>query len=121
MTDGTLAASFKATLKKRYPSLELLEHPVRKTYQENWKHQCERKIRRSSLIICLIGNSTHRSEAVTWEVAKGLALGKSILAVNLVEGPPPLPDIFKAEGVRPIGMNPHNIFADVIDVIRCHS
>ena len=72
---------------------------------------------RSSLVICLIGNSTHKSEAVTWEVAKGLALGKRVLAVNLVESPP-FPDILKADGVTLIGMNHHDFFSDVVDIIR---
>ena len=118
MNDGTLVASFKTTIKRQCPSLELLEHPVRRIYQEDWKHQCEMKIRKSALIICLIGNSTHKSEAVTWEIAKALALGKRILAVNLVGGEPPLPDILKTEGIIPIGMNAHNIFSDVADVTR---
>ena len=116
MNDGTLVASFKTTIKRQCPNLELLEHPVHRIYQADWKHPCERKIRKSSVIICLIGYSTHKSQAVAWEIAKGLALGKRILAVNLVEGAPPLPDILKTEGITPIRMNPHNIFSDVAGV-----
>lgn len=102
MRDKVLVASFKAAITRRLPSLILLEHPVRDLYDESWQSHCGKKIDRSTMIICLIGESTYLSKAVAWEISRGVSLGKPVIAVDLIDDSPPLPEVLKKNSIAPI-------------------
>ena len=91
--DEALADTFRTDLENRNPNLELLAHPMQQSQELNWKKQCAQKIMKSKFLICLVGKSTFRSDAVSWEISKGLELGKSIVAVRLVDGLEAVPEI----------------------------
>ena len=101
-SDRELANSFKINLNRRFPQLHILEHPVRKVYEKDWKSHCELKINNSSFLICLVGNFTHSSRAVEWEVNRGLALGKQVIAINLIDKLPLIPNFLKVHSIEPI-------------------
>ena len=111
--DTALADLFKISLERRCPCLEILQHPVREAYDEDWKIHCENKIVQSTILICLVGNSTHGSSAVAWELGMGLALGKRVITFNLVSGSPPVPAILKQNSMEPIGGSLEQMFSNV--------
>jgi hypothetical protein len=47
------------------------------------KSVIKRKISDSSLFLCLVGQNTHNSEWVKWEIDKAVELGKKIVAVKI--------------------------------------
>ena len=100
--DGAAAESLRENLEQRFPYLEILEHPVQESYEQDWKSHCEKKINQSEFVICLVGDSTHSSAAVAWEIGTGLALGKDIVAIQVVDGAPLLPEILQANSITPI-------------------
>ena len=83
--DQRLVDAFSSRMERQHPDLEILDHAVRDHYEENWRQECARKIARSDMLICFVGATTHRSDAVAWEVQCGLSLGKRIITVNLSE------------------------------------
>ena len=118
--DTALANSFKISLERRCTCLELLEHPVREVYDANWKIHCEKKISQSSFLICLVGNLTYGSAAVTWEIGVGLALGKRVIAFNLVNGSPPVPEILKRNSMEPLGGALEEMFSKIEHVVQAY-
>ena len=101
-SDKSLVEEFRHQLRTRYANLELLDHAVIDHYDENWKLECARKIDRSSILICLIGKTTHTSEAVAWEIDRGLARGVRVVAVKLTERPVRVPNVLIRNSINPI-------------------
>ena len=100
--DKPLVDAFKSRIGSSHPDLELLDHAVNGGYDEDWKRECARKIERSTLLICLVGATTHRSRAIAWEVAHGLSLGKAVVAVNLTPAAAvPVPEILTRNAIEP--------------------
>lgn len=101
-SDKSLVEDFKDQLTSQYTNLELLDHAVVDSYDKNWKLECARKIERSSILICLIGKTTHTSEAVAWEIDRGLARGVRVVAVKLTERPVRVPNVLIRNSINPI-------------------
>ena len=78
------------------------DYSINEPVEGAWKVYAESLIRESSITICLVGESTWRSEPVNWEVRKSVELGKRVLAVylqsNTVRTPPALVEV----GVAPM-------------------
>ena len=97
--DKPLVDDFKLELESRYPNLLLLDHVVQDRYDRNWKRGCAEKIDQSTLLICLIGTTTHRSEPVAWEIDRGLSHGKRVVAFNLMDHPVRVPDVLVTNSI----------------------
>ena len=76
--DAELVDAFRARIKRHHPDVELIDHAVRGHYDEDWQGECDRKIYQSTVLVCLLGETTYGSAAVTWEIGRGLALGKRV-------------------------------------------
>ena len=100
--DKVLVDGFRNEIEQQQPNIELLDHAADENYEAHWKHDCARKIHRSALLICLVGASTHKSEAVSWEVGRGLELGKRVVAVNLTRRPVRMPAILAQNAIEPL-------------------
>lgn len=100
--DKVLVDGIRNELELQQPSIELLDHAAHENYEADWKHDCARKIHRSAVLICLVGTSTHESEAVAWEIGRGLALGKRVVAVNLTCHPVRMPAILARNAIEPL-------------------
>lgn len=75
-------------LSDRCPTWYVQEHPVKETYDQNWKIDCDKKIKKSTVMICLVGRETHRSRAVRWEILRAQNYGIPTLAAYLEVHPP---------------------------------
>ena len=99
--DKPLVEVFRNLIGLQHPDLELLDHAVNDSYEEDWKRECARKIGQSTVLICLVGATTHRSRAVAWEIDHGLSLGKRVVAVNLTRDAVPVPEILARNAIEP--------------------
>ena len=100
--DKVLVDGFRNEIEQQQPNIELLDHAADENYEAHWKHDCARKIHRSAVLICLVGASTHKSEAVSWEIGRGLDLGKRVVAVNLTRNPVRMPAILAQNAIEPL-------------------
>ena len=99
--DKPLVEAFRVRFGLHHPQVELLDHAVTDSYEEDWKRECARKIGQSAMLICLVGAKTHRSKAVAWEIGHGLSLGKRIVAVNLTATGVRVPEVLVRNAIKP--------------------
>ena len=99
--DKPLVEAFRNRIGLQHPDLKLLDHAVNDSYEEDWKRECARKIDQSTVLICLVGATTHQSQAVAWEIDRGLSLGKRVVAVSLTPDGVPVPEILARNAIEP--------------------
>ena len=99
--DKPLAEAFRIRIGLQHPDLELLDHAVKDSYEDDWKRECARKIDQSAVLICLVGATTYRSQAVAWEIDHGLSLGKRVVAVNLTPDRVRVPEVLTRNAIEP--------------------
>ena len=99
--DKPLVEAFRNRIGMQHPGLELLDHAVKDSYEEDWKRECARKIDQSGVLICLVGATTHRSQAVAWEIDHGLSLGKRVVAINLTPDRVLVPEVLAHNAIEP--------------------
>ena len=99
--DKPLVEAFRSRIGRQHPDVELLDHAVKDSYEDDWKRACATKIDRSELLICLVGPTTHQSQAVAWEIDRGLAFGKRVVAVNLTGEGVRVPEILARNAIEP--------------------
>ncbi len=63
--------------------LEFTDYSVKEPFDEKWKTQCTERLRRSSMLVVMIGAETHKREAVDWEIRKAIELGKPVMGVRI--------------------------------------
>lgn len=102
MEDKKLVDLFRGQARNRRFLLSFRDHSVKEPFERAWKTQCEEKIRRCSLTICLVGYETYQSEPVNWEIRKSVEIGKGLMAVYIVLGRPRLPEALRENGVVPV-------------------
>ncbi|MBA7495921.1 hypothetical protein ES702_06517 [subsurface metagenome] len=102
MEDKALVDLFRGQARNERLPLEFRDHSIKEPFDRAWKTQCEEKIRRCSITICLVSNNTYRSEAVNWEIRKSVELGKSLMGVYLVDGYPSLPEALRENSITPV-------------------
>ena len=99
--DAPLVEAFRSRIGQHHPDVELLDNAVTDRYEKDWKRECARKIDRSELLICLVGPATRRSQAVAWEIDRGLSRGKPVVAVDLTDGGVRIPAVLTRNAIRP--------------------
>lgn len=63
--------------------LEFIDYSVKEPFDERWKTQCTERIRQTSTVVVMIGEDTHKREAVLWEIKKAYELGKKVIGVRI--------------------------------------
>ena len=76
-----------------------LKEPVK---GKDWKPVVENKIRNSDAMICMVGEDTHESNAVSWEVKTAQKYGVPVIPVKVTKDKVNLPKPLKKEGNRPV-------------------
>lgn len=75
----------------KHVSLEFYDESVRIAYKsENAPYirsKIREKINRSSVTVCLLGQNTHQSEWVNWELETSVELKKAVILMGLPNGP----------------------------------
>ena len=102
MEDRLLASAFREQAMNSRSDLEFRDYSVRESFEHAWKMQVDRLMRMCSATICLVGETTYRSDAVNWEVRKSAELGNDVIAVWLVDDIERFPSALEELGVTPV-------------------
>lgn len=97
-----LVEMFRGQARNDSSGLVFHDYSIKEPVEGTWKNHAERLIRASSVTICLVGESTWRSEPVNWEVRKSAELGKRVLAVYLQSDAVRSPAALLEVGVTPM-------------------
>ena len=85
--DLNLAMMFRGQAKNINSQLEFSDHSVKIPYNSKdadyIKQQIRSKIDGVSVLVCLIGRTTHSSEWVKWEIISASTKGKGLVGVRL--------------------------------------
>ena len=81
--DEVFANLFRGQIETRQPSLVFRDYSIKEAFEYTWRKNAERLIGACSATICLISKTTHRSEAVDWEVRRSAELGKRVMGVTI--------------------------------------
>jgi len=88
--DLTLVRLFRGQAKNKKNDLSFDDYSVKIPYNSTdadyIKSQIRPRIRAASLLICLIGQTTHRSSWVDWEIRFAADVNKRLLGVRLHSG-----------------------------------
>ena len=118
MEHKPLVDLFRDQAQNGHSGVVFRDYSIKEPVEGAWKIHAERLIRASSATICLIGESTWRSEPVNWEVRRSAELGRRVLAVylqsNAVRSPAALVEI----GVTPMPWDIRTIVAQLSDEQR---
>ena len=101
-----------------HSGLVFRDYSIKEPVEGAWKIHAERLIRATSATICLIGESTWRSEPVNWEVRRSAELGRRVLAVYLQSNAARTPAALEEIGVRPMPWDIKMIVAHLYDEKR---
>lgn len=89
--DLTLVNLFRGQARNRNSDLEFSDFSVREPYNSTnadyIRSQIRDRINAASVLLCLIGPTTHTSQWVDWEIKTASALGKRIGGVRLHSAP----------------------------------
>jgi hypothetical protein len=121
MENMALVRLFRAQAESRHSSLIFRDYPVKEAFEYAWKTNVERLIRSCSVMICLIGETTHQSKAVDWEVRKSAELGKQILAVAIESPTPTVPPSLAELNVGPLPWDMDRIVGELDGIGTDHS
>lgn len=71
----------------------------RNGFNADWRRQAWEKIASCDAVACLVGDATHLSEPVHWEIEAAATLGKRILAYALAPSSNVIPGALRVRGV----------------------
>lgn len=87
-------------------NLEFTDYSIKEPFDGNWKKKCEERIKRSSIVVCMIGKETYRRPAVLWELKKAYELGKPVIGVRIHKnGKDPIPGPLSRNKAKIINWN----------------
>lgn len=89
--DKDLVDDFRSRAKDEESDLDFIDFslvvPFRSENAEYIKRGIRERIKASSVTIVLLGETTHKSEWVDWEIRESIKLGKGVIAVRLIDDP----------------------------------
>ena len=104
---------FRGQAKNRRSALTFRDYSIKEPIAGAWKSHAERLIRASTATLCLVGDTTWRSEPVNWEIRKSAELGKRVLAVYLQPGNRTGPAALSEISVTPMPWNVNAIVSEL--------
>jgi hypothetical protein len=63
--------------------VEFYDYSVKNPFDSQWKTECKRRISLTKGTIVLVGSTTHRSEAVLWEIAETTRQGHAMFGIQI--------------------------------------
>jgi hypothetical protein len=83
MEDEAQVNLLRQQAKDEQSSMRFTDYSVKEPFDEKWKTKATERIKRSSLVIVMVGPETHKREAVNWEINKAYELGKKVVCVRI--------------------------------------
>ena len=96
---------FRGQVQNSRSALTFRDYLIQEPVAGAWKPYAERLIRASTATLCLVGETTWRSEPVNWEVRRSTQLRKPVLAVYLQPETIRIPDALAEIGITPLPWN----------------
>lgn len=119
--DREVVKRFRERAEKKRLPLRFYEHTAYELTSalSLWYRDCELKISRCSVTICLIGLKTYQCKGVDWELRKSIELGKNIIGVYLVDDELlALPEVLYKESIPVVSWNMEEIMNAIRKVAR---
>lgn len=69
--------------KDKRNDIEFVDYSVQDPFNSAWKTECKKRLARTKGTIVLIGETTHLSEAVLWEIAETRRQGHYIFGIQI--------------------------------------
>lgn len=66
--------------------IQFVDYSVQNPWDSSWKTQCRERIGRTKGTIVLIGPTTHKSDAVLWEIAETSRQGHYMFGIQISSG-----------------------------------
>ena len=63
--------------------IDFIDYSVKEPFDEKWKTQAAERIKKSSVVVVMVGPETHNREAVNWEINKAYEMGKKVVCVRI--------------------------------------
>ncbi len=63
--------------------IEFLDYSVQDPFDKSWKTECTKRIARTRGTIVMVGPTTHKSDAVLWEIEETTRQGKYIFGIQI--------------------------------------
>lgn len=63
--------------------IEFSDWSVKEPFDEKWKTQCRERIRKTQLLIMLIGKQTYKAEGACWEVATAIEESIPVFGIHI--------------------------------------
>lgn len=106
--------------KNENSALEFNDWSLRKPFNseraEYIRQGIRQRIQQSSVTVVYVGQSTHKSQWVDWEIRESLKLGKGIVAVHKGESSPrTLPAAISEHNIRVVSWRPVKGFVDAVN------
>ncbi len=105
MEHKALVDLFRGQAKNNRSALTFRDYSIKEPVDGAWKIHAERLIRAATATVCLVGDTTWRSEPVNWEIRRSTELGKQVLAVYLQSSAVRIPAALSEIGVKPMPWN----------------
>ena len=64
-------------------NLKFTDYSVKTPFDSNWKIECEKRIKQSSITVVMIGAETYKRPSVLWEINKSYELGKKVIGIRI--------------------------------------
>ena len=97
--DEEHAARFRQLISEEQMGLTFDDCAVRHGFSENWRVRVREKIAFCDAVACVVGEGTHLSEPVGWEIEAAITLGKPVFAFTLVPSPVVVPKALRDNDV----------------------
>ena len=102
MEHKMLVDLFRSQARNGRSGIVFLDYSIKDPVDGGWQIHAECLIRASTTTICLVGETTWRSEPVNWEIRRSVELGKRVLAVYLQSNAARLPTALADAGITPL-------------------
>ncbi len=83
MEDEAQVDLLRQQAKDEKSDIDFIDYSVKEPFDEKWKTQATERIKRSSVLVVMVGEDTHNREAVNWEINKAYELGKKVICVRI--------------------------------------
>ena len=97
--DQWLANALRSQAERRSCGIEFRDYSAWEPFERARRTNVERLIRSCSATVCLVGETTWRSDAVNWEIRKSRQLRKRVIAVRLSSDVSRFPEALIKPGV----------------------
>lgn len=63
--------------------IDIIDYSVKEPFDEKWKTQCRERIKKTQLVIVLVGKTTYKAEGVIWEIKAAKEEGIPVFGVYI--------------------------------------